>query len=360
MSLAAKAVLVTLTVVIGLGAAAAQLQPPSAYVVQRGDTLWDISSRFLDKPWHWPRIWHANPQVKNPHLIYPGDTLTWGPPTTITPGSRTGSAIPSIAIEDIEAFLRDVRVTDGGEPMPVVVGLEGDRLRGAEAGTLVYFQGGRNMTAGQAWDVVRPVGRYVEMKQGEPRFFIQTFDGEGKLVGSETLDWGRARSNAMTLARRDHEILATHGRVVARGVLNHLPGATAGTIELIGGDWEVRAGDVLMPADAHPYDAIFYPHTPAQAWTPGQARVLAVIDHYQVGGAYNVVALSVGQAQGVDPGTTVALWQTHANGLPSELAGHAMVFRSYSTISYALVMDSVKPVRVGQWARHPDDDLTGH
>jgi hypothetical protein len=48
---------------------------PQTYIVQEGDTLWDISSVFLRDPWFWPEIWFKNPQVENPHLIYPGDTL---------------------------------------------------------------------------------------------------------------------------------------------------------------------------------------------------------------------------------------------------------------------------------------------
>ena len=64
-------ILVTMLV----GAAAAQdvsirADHPEEYVVVEGDTLWDISARFLDKPWQWPAIWHVNPQVENPHLIY--------------------------------------------------------------------------------------------------------------------------------------------------------------------------------------------------------------------------------------------------------------------------------------------------
>src|SRR5699024_2180035 len=66
-----------LAVSFAVFAAGAQLQPdhPDTYVVQKGDTLWDISARFLQKPWLWPEIWRANPQVHNPHLIYPGDVL---------------------------------------------------------------------------------------------------------------------------------------------------------------------------------------------------------------------------------------------------------------------------------------------
>ena len=73
-----KTLLALLLAVTGVVQAQVQLKDgyPQRYTVVRGDTLWDISGKFLSEPWKWPEIWHANPQVANPDLIYPGDTLT--------------------------------------------------------------------------------------------------------------------------------------------------------------------------------------------------------------------------------------------------------------------------------------------
>ena len=48
---------------------------PKTHVVEKGDTLWDISALFLEQPWLWPKLWRLNPEIDNPHLIYPGDEL---------------------------------------------------------------------------------------------------------------------------------------------------------------------------------------------------------------------------------------------------------------------------------------------
>ena len=119
---------------------------PTSYTVKKGDTLWDISARFLSKPWLWPEIWQANPQVKNPHLIYPGDVLSLvyvnGEPRVtreVGPGPQVhvSDAIDTIPLSQIEPFLKQLTVVQDPKSFPYVVGLEEDRLL-TGAGQVVY------------------------------------------------------------------------------------------------------------------------------------------------------------------------------------------------------------------------------
>src|SRR5512144_277070 len=82
---------------------------PDTYTVRKGDTLWSISARFLQRPWQWPEVWQANPQVHNPHLIYPGDVLNLaylnGRPG-IGIGSRGGGVEPHTRVEQLESAIK--------------------------------------------------------------------------------------------------------------------------------------------------------------------------------------------------------------------------------------------------------------
>ena len=120
--------LVALLLLVTAGLVQAQVElkdnHPDKYTVVKGDTLWDISGKFLSKPWKWPEIWHANPQVANPHLIYPGDILSLvyidgQPRIMLNRGESRGTvklspkvrstpmaeAIPTIPFESINSFL---------------------------------------------------------------------------------------------------------------------------------------------------------------------------------------------------------------------------------------------------------------
>ncbi|MBH1430927.1 LysM peptidoglycan-binding domain-containing protein [Stenotrophomonas maltophilia] len=346
---------------------------PDTYVVRKGDTLWDIAARFLQKPWLWPEIWQANPQIANPHLIYPGDVLSLAYLDRVTvaaqPGPRQEAPIDAIPLAQVEPFLKQLSVVDSIKQLPYVVGLEDSRLR-ASGGDTVYVRLAEAQV-GQRWAVVRPTVRYAQPKPTEDL----TANGD-VTPGSGNL-W---KAYNAPNARRG--VLGYELAQVATGTITQIAGGKveASTLVLdknVGGR-EVRAGDRLVPVEARPYDLQFVPHVPAAGVEGVDVRVLAVTDMFTAGGPRDVIAISAGRAQGVDNGTVFSLWRPGRHvahrmkyptssrmddalgtgaglvSLPDEYAAHAMVFRTFDNVSYALVMQGVKPVRVGYNALHPD------
>ncbi|WP_313401330.1 LysM peptidoglycan-binding domain-containing protein [Stenotrophomonas sp.] len=343
---------------------------PDTYVVRKGDTLWDISARFLKKPWLWPEIWQANPQVKNPHLIYPGDilSLAYLDRVTAQPGPRQEAPINAIPLADVEPFLKNLNIVDSFKELPYVVGLEEDRLR-ASAGQLAYIVGLQGTQPGQRYMVVRPTVSYSQPKPStDLEVRGNTLPGQGNLwkdyVASsdrnEFLGYELAQVNIGTVTK----VGADEGQ--------------ASTLRLEDSGREVRAGDRLVPVQAQPYDLQFIPHAPASNPLPGHIRVLAVTDTLTSGGPRDVIAISAGAREGIDNGTVFSIWRSGSHvsdrvarrdssridssfhdgvgrvALPEEYAAHAMVFRTFDKVSYALIMEGNQPARVGYELKHPD------
>ncbi len=359
------------------GVIAAEGNHPDTYVVKKGDTLWDIAGRYLKKPWLWPEIWQANPQVKNPHLIYPGDVLSLAylDRVAVQEGPRQEAPINAIPLSDVEAFLKDLRVVDEFESLPYVVGLEEDRLR-SSLDQVAYVTGLPDPQPGQRYLVVRSSQRF------------QTIDPDRCCENSgrraETLDfrgkrnWGTESLWAYQIPPGGGEFLGYELAKVTTGTISRglVGDAEAATLVIDGIGTEVRVGDRLIPVEAQPYDLQFMPHPPAQEMAQEKARVIAVSDMLTTGGTRDVVALSVGAADGVDNGTVFSTWRqgsievdrvkggpdraadSFSRGsklkMPDEFAGHVMVFRTFDKVSYALVMDSMRPTRLGYRLKHPD------
>ncbi len=383
-------VLAAAALVIASYATAAEMNGthPDTYVVQKGDTLWDISGKFLAKPWLWPEIWQANPQIQNPHLIYPGDVLSLAytdrvasPTMGLQPGVRQEAPIGAVPLKDIEPFLKNLRVTDSFEGLPRVVGLEGDRMRSA-GGQAVYTLGLEGAQVGQRFAIVRPTMRYTQTRfvsDGSYATYREDLDYRGKRIGSQTIDWGRSWNSAALDVGTQLELLGYELSQVSVGTLTQgvTPGSDTATITLEGNGHEVRIGDRLIPVQAQPYDLQFVPHVPAVTQPEGRLQIAAVANAMTSGGPRDVVAISGGSREGIDNGTVFSIWRkgshiidrmhdpensrptetTPGSGdieLPDEYAGHVMVFRTFDKVSYGLIMEGTKPTRVGYALKHPD------
>lgn len=345
-------------------AAGAQLRAdhPHTYVVKKGDTLWGISARFLNKPWLWPEIWDVNQQVYNPHRIYPGDVLNLDVNRLRVAKRASGEAnpIPTVPLSAIKPFLKDLRVLTAAQlqQTPYVVAVEENEPRATEGMNLYVRQLG-SASVGERFAIVRPTHVYREFGDGG------NTDDVGHLVSNNVQQvpgpWQENFRNDGHFGR-GHEI-ATEVRVI--GTARVLKVGDPATLLLSNARMEIRAGDRVMPVDDTPYDFTYYPH--AARNVPANAQIMALSNGYDgisVQGPMDVVAMNVGSADGIDNGATFAIYQPGETvtdlvkgntdrrefgpkvTLPNEFVGHVMVFRTFAHISYGLVMDGIRPVKV--------------
>jgi hypothetical protein len=310
---------------------------PDRYVVERGDTLWDISAMFLQDPWYWPEIWRANPQVENPHLIYPGDVLVLvyidGKPQirleraageeSLSPRIRSenlGQAIATIPLETILAFLSKGTVLerDQANDLPYIVAIKEGHLIGG-AGNDVYVRG----------EEIGPVDTgYSVIHMGD------------KLVDPD-----------------DNDVVGYEGIFVGEGLIAR-EGDPA-TLHLVDTKREALEGDRLLKQNFE-IPLQFIPRRPDQEVS---GRIIHVIGGLSAIGQYHIVILNRGAQHGLDVGHVLRVWQTGqkhrdytAGGsvqLPDEPAGTVMIFKTYERISYGLIMEATTNIHILDKVKNP-------
>jgi LysM repeat protein len=328
---------------------------PDRYTVQPGDTLWAISRVFLQDAWYWPEIWYANPQVENPHRIYPGDVLSLtyvdgqprvtldqraeavgGGATKLSPQVRSEplpQAITTIPYEVLAAFMGRPSLLDRDQVRsgPYIVAMRDGHMIGA-AGNEVYARG---------LEQAQVEGRYSIIHVGEPL---------------------RDPENG--------ETLGYHGMYVGSGAIAQL--GDPAKMLLTESVREALQGDKLYPEDAS-VGVDFIPHAPAN---PIEGAVIAPGD--AVLGQYHVIAINRGSRDGLEPGHVLAIHETgdtvkdiYFRGgqtagfrsgfagskgnvvLPEERTGLVMIFKANDRMSYGLVMEATRPIRTGDVVRQP-------
>ena len=381
---------------------------PEKYTVVKGDTLWDISARFLKEPWRWQEIWQVNPQIKNPHLIYPGDLvaltfqdgqpvlsleregeITSGRNVKLSPTVRSyekNEAIPPIPVDAIQQFLKWPLIFEEDEmdDWPYIVSsYEGHLI--ASVNNTIYVRGLSDDVETNQYSIYRKGPAYVNLKKDK--------DDEDEILGYEAIYVGQA-------------------------VMQKKGDPASAVITSV--DREVLTGDRLIPNSQQEVNIEF---TPSSTKTELEGNILSVLTGIsKLGGVaqigqYQVVVLNIGESSGVEPGNVFGIYQsnlevidtigpiqpkniveedekrikferedTHfvdrelsklvnairggfnkfdnkfpefANrkskseivSLPEEYVGNMMVFRTFDRISYALVMELTGPVHVSDTVR---------
>ena len=329
---------------------------PDRYVVQRGDTLWSIATKFLNDQWRWPEIWRMNQeQIRNPHNISPGDVLVLdrsvSPPqlrlSDAGGGGRgvggaeegvkllpriytqplTSEAIPAISPRAIEPFLtQPLIIEEGGlDRAPRIIATEENRVN-VGAGNVAYVSGFGGTDA-PVWQIYR-AGRPLVDPDNQ------------RTLGFEAVFLGTAR--------------------VTRS-------GDPATVQIVNSKKEISAGDRLIPAPP-PTIPQYVPHAPSSVVS---GRIIGLYDALatSVGGRDSIISINRGRRDGLELGHVLAVYRnvviydqkdylksrdrSPAIQLPPERYGLAFIFRTFDSVSYALVMESSRPVQGGDIVQNP-------
>jgi LysM repeat protein len=322
---------------------------PERYTVKRGDTLWDLSSMYLTSPWRWPELWGMNKeQIRNPHLIYPGQELVLvkvdGRAHLQVAGGGSGVdkleprirdldaqrlAIPSIPNSLIEPFLSKPLVLEPGalDAAPRIVATQEGRVfvgRGDDA----YARGVGASTATN-FNVFRPLRPLYDP--------------------DDTIRKSPIAYEAFYL-----------------GTANMVRPGEIAKVRIDSSKQEIGIGDRMLPVERQRIES----YVPKRPSGPVDGRVISVYDGVRYAGGGQIITLNRGANDGLTVGDVLQLWRVGDTRLdrtaprrefiklPDETMGLAFVFRVFPTISYALIQRGTSPVEVGDRASNPGDNLS--
>jgi len=365
------ALLFCLTTTVSADVLAIKPDAPKSYTVKQGDTLWDISGLYLQQPWLWPQLWKLNPQVENPHLIYPGDVLSLsydkdGRPVLSLNGSaikvspsdeatepgqgirklspevrkslKNVKAVTTIPLMMIRPFLTYEQSLSAEQidSLPYVLGAD-DHVKNASQGHILYIRGQLQQDA--AYGIYRKGKAYTDPQTEE-------------ILGYETILVGTARA-----------FRAGGAEVTAPA-----------SVTVLDVKQEIRQGDRLLPAaDGQSLPAFFMMRKPEKSIS---GTIIDTTSDLREFSSWDIVVLNKGLQDGVKAGYMFSInrqsptvvdssrgpvymsdatkYQKIMGGIdgqridmPKEQIGELMVFKVAERTSFAIVTGTTKPIRVG-------------
>ena len=345
---------------------------PDRYTVVTGDTLWGIAEHFLRDPWRWPDVWHVNPQIENPHLIYPGDVVSLsydknGQPTLsvkrgrpevkLSPHARAtplDRAIPTIPLDAIRQFLLRPMVVSEGElaKAPYIVETANEHVV-VGAGDQVYVRGVEGDKQ-RAFGVFRAGMTYhnPNIDQVHIPWESATYDPWPFKGDKEQANWTPVE-----------EILGYEAIYIGDARMTR-PGDPS-TFIMANAVREVKIGDRLLPTDQQEFNQHFQPRLPVKKMN---GLILSVVDGVSQIGRNNIVAISLGTREGTQVGDVLAVYRKGNTidddisearfdtvKLPDERAGVLMVFRVFEKVSFALVMKASRAINIHDVVRNLEE-----
>lgn len=352
---------------------------PARYTVKPGDTLWDISGKYLYRPWKWPALWNANRStIRNPHLIYPGQVLVLSyvngrpvlssqggiPTVKLSPRVRdngSGYAINTINVNFYRMFMKHPQfVTDSDLQ-------NAGRLVGGPDSRLLYSIGDRvyadGLTEHGTYLIFRLSGDLKDPISGKRLGQLAEFVGEASTLATANSALAHRSAEAQTQLADDQYFAQTEKKSVAV--------RTAQPMMITEGVSEIRKGDFLIKKPENMNSFNMMPHEPTGNL---DASIVRIMDGITESGTMQTIILNKGSADGLDNGTVLGIYrrgqvvqsdyvdpkepkQRRYVNTPNEEIALAMVYRTGEHVSSAIILESIKNVNREDLVAEPGRDL---
>jgi hypothetical protein len=363
---------------------------PERYVVQKGDTLWDISKRFLADPWRWASVWKINEQIKNPHLIYPGDVivLTWvdGKPQLSVqreeklpvpaPVEQPAPAAPVAAPAAAEQpTVREPVLAETPRAIEEPAGTTPSGMKIIKLRPRAYVSPIKDAIPTISPDVIVPFlnePRIVLPGEMERAGYVMHGYDERVALGNGSQFYARGlkkkkdQAEFYQLFRQGKELKNPEtGETLAfeaiyLGDARMVEPGDPARMEIVRIKQEIIATDRLFEAPERAALPYYFPRAPEKQV---KGRILSVFNGVTEIGPKMVVTINLGAKQGMEEGHVLRVMRYVGtrkdpvtrlqHKIPDEELGLLMVFRVFDKISYAIVMDAGRPIKVLDSVRTP-------
>jgi hypothetical protein len=340
-----------------------QINPshPDQYTVVKGDTLWDISGKFLNHSWQWPELWSNNSQIKNPSLIYPGDTIYFaivnGRPQLSLSRNEQQVQYPTdspcvLSEEDVKNGRTEFAVSEDGKLLPCI---RQTTIRQAieliPSGSIAQFLTSPKVVGenelNNAPYIVDIAGEHLVAGAGD-RVYVRT------ITEPVNMSYTIYRAGNPYVSPESGEILGYEAKYIAETTLQQA--GDPATLLITQSDSEIRKGDRAMPKTEEEITLNYFPRPPEKSIN---GSIISVLDGVSQIGIYNVVVIDKGTEDGILTGHELTIFQNGKSvtdpysaiknnivKLPDEIAGTLMVFRPFERVSYALVMKATQAIHI--------------